>query len=86
MTTGYVVENRGGQSFGEGQQVERRITPHVFRLTMATMMLENGADLRAVQEILGHASVRTTQIYTHVSSEHRRSAMVQHHPRNLFWT
>jgi len=65
--------------------VKRRITPHVFRHTMATMMLENGADLRSVQEILGHASIRTTQIYTHISCEHRRQAMIQHHPRNLLW-
>jgi integrase/recombinase XerD len=72
--------------YGMKAHLERRITPHVFRHTMATMMLENGADLRAVQEILGHASVRTTQIYTHVSSEHRRRAMIEHHPRNLFWT
>ena len=65
--------------------LKRRITPHVFRHTMATMMLENGADLRSVQEILGHASIRTTQIYTHISCEHRRQAMIQHHPRNLLW-
>jgi site-specific recombinase XerD len=45
-----------------------RVTPHVFRHTMATMMLENGADIQSLQEILGHATVSTTEIYTHVST------------------
>jgi site-specific recombinase XerD len=80
----YGVEKRVSV-YGLKANLNRRITPHVFRHTMATMMLENGADLRAVQEILGHASVRTTQIYTHISCEHRRQAMMQHHPRNLLW-
>jgi site-specific recombinase XerD len=80
----YSVE-RMVAAYGVKANLKMRITPHAFRHTMATMMLENGADLRAVQEILGHASVRTTQIYTHVSSEHSRRAMMQHHPRNLFW-
>jgi integrase/recombinase XerD len=71
---------------GSRADLKRRITPHVFRHTMATMMLENGADLRTVQEILGHSNIRTTQIYTHISCEHRRQAMIQHHPRNLFWS
>jgi integrase/recombinase XerD len=58
-----------------------RITPHVFRHTVATMLLENGADLRSIQEILGHASIRTTEIYTHISGDRKRRVMLEFHPR-----
>ena len=61
--------------------VTKRVTPHTFRHTVATLLLRNGADLRVVQEILGHASITMTQRYTHVAKEHVRDAMEKHHPR-----
>jgi len=61
--------------------IRKDISPHTFRHSFATHMIENGADLRLVQEMLGHESILTTEIYTHVDSSTWQNAVLEHHPR-----
>ena len=62
--------------------IKTNVSPHVLRHTFATHMLEEGADLRTVQELLGHENLVTTQIYTHISNEYLRKVYLNTHPRS----
>jgi len=63
-------------------QLRKKISPHTFRHSFATHLVEGGADLRAVQEMLGHESILTTEIYTHLDSEYLRDTIIRFHPRS----
>ena len=62
--------------------IKKTISPHTFRHSFATHLVEGGADLRAVQEMLGHESITTTEIYTHLDRDYLRNTIIEFHPRN----
>jgi integrase/recombinase XerD len=88
------LSNRGGklsrqsvflfiQSAARNAGIKKTVSPHTFRHSFATGLVENGADLRAVQEMLGHESITTTEIYTHLDRKYLADTINKFHPRSL---
>lgn len=61
--------------------MEKNISPHTLRHSFATHLIDGGADLRAIQEMLGHESITTTEIYTHMDRQYLRDTIISYHPR-----
>lgn len=70
------------KQLAEAIGLKKTISPHTFRHSFATHLIEGGANLRAIQDMLGHESILTTEIYTHISQTAQRDAILNHHPRN----
>lgn len=69
--------------YAEAAGIEQHITPHMFRHSFATLLLEQDVDIRYIQKMLGHSSISTTEIYTHVSNTKQKDILINKHPRNL---
>lgn len=92
--TGYFFLNQRGNRYTEQSMrnmlkrnvkeagIERNITPHMFRHSFATYLIEEGVDISCVQQLLGHSSINTTQIYIHVATGKQAEILKNHHPRN----
>lgn len=70
------------KQYAEGVGLQKKISPHVFRHSFATHLLERGANIRVIQEMLGHEKITTTEIYTHIDRHFLRQEIIEHHPRN----
>lgn len=71
------------KELAEAIELQKNISPHTFRHSFATHLLEGGANLRAIQSMLGHECIGTTEIYTHIDKNKLRSEIINHHPRNM---
>ena len=70
------------KKYAEIAGIKKNISPHTLRHSFATHLIDGGADLRAIQEMLGHQSITTTEIYTHLDKEYLRSNIISYHPRS----
>ena len=70
------------KQYTEAAGIEKDVSPHVFRHSFATHLLERGANIRVIQEMLGHEKITTTEIYTHIDRNFLRQEIIEHHPRN----
>lgn len=70
------------KQYAEAVGLQKKISPHVFRHSFATHLLERGANIRVIQEMLGHEKITTTEIYTHIDRNFLRQEIIEHHPRN----
>ena len=71
------------RSLAAKTSIQKKIGPHTFRHSFATHLLENGADLRTIQLLMGHESITTTEVYTHLDTQHLRAVVERFHPRNI---
>ena len=71
------------KEYAEQAAINKNISPHTFRHSFATHLLEGGANIRAIQQMLGHEKITTTEIYTHMDREYLRQEIIEHHPRNI---